>query len=99
MTDLGWIGVWLLVFCVVAILLEFGLAGFWSVRIARRSRTLSARMLAEQAELRADVERLQAAIAQTRALWQPYSRLLRWLRHPIAIALVQSFVRRRAAAR
>ena len=99
MTDLGWVGVWLLIVGVVAILFEFGLAGFWSVRIARRSRTLSGRVLAEQAELRADVERLQAAIAETRALWQPYSRILRWLRHPIAIALIQSFVRRRAAAR
>ena len=99
MTDLGWVGVWLLVVAVVAIVFEFGLAGLWSVRIARRSRTLTGRMLAEQARLRADVERLQAAIAETHALWQPYSRILRWLRHPIAIALIQSFVRRRAAAR
>ena len=99
MMDLSWIGVWLLVIGGVAIVVEFGLAGLWSARIARRSRTLSERMLAEQAQLQGDVERLQAAIAETRALWRPYSRILRWLRHPIAIALIQSYVRRRAAAR
>jgi hypothetical protein len=27
-------------------------------------------------------------------LWQPYSRLLGWLQHPIVVALIQSFLRR-----
>ena len=60
---------------------------------------LTERLMAQQAELRADVERLQASIAETGVLWQPYRRLLRWLRHPIAIALIQSYARRGAGAR
>jgi hypothetical protein len=99
MSNLGWIGVWLLVLGAVAIVIEFALAGLWSVRIVRRSQTLSERLLEEQARLQADVERLQAAITETQRLWQPYGRILRWLRHPIAIALIQSYARRRAAAR
>jgi len=27
-------------------------------------------------------------------LWQPYGRLVRWVQHPLAIAVIQSFVRR-----
>lgn len=98
-SDLGWIGIWLLVIGSAAVLVELALMGIWTARLARRSRTLSERLMADQARLRADVERLQGSIAETQALWQPYRRLLRWLRHPIAIALLQSYARRRAAAR
>jgi hypothetical protein len=97
--DLGWIGIWLLVIGAAAVVVEVAVMSLWSARLARRSREVSERLMAEQALLRADVERLQASIAETRALWQPYRRLLRWLQHPIAIALIQSYVRRRAPAR
>jgi hypothetical protein len=97
--SLGWIGIWLLVIGAVAVIVELSLAGLWTARLARKSRKLSERLQADQARIQADVERLQAAIAETRALWQPYRRLLRWLRHPIAIALIQSYVRRRVAPR
>jgi hypothetical protein len=99
MKDLSWIGVWLLVIGAVAIVVEGVLAGLWSVRLANRSRILAARLTSEQVQLRADVERWRAAIAETQLLWQPYRRILRWLRHPLAIALLQSYARRRAAAR
>jgi ABC-type bacteriocin/lantibiotic exporter with double-glycine peptidase domain len=98
-TDLSWIGFWLLVVGVVAILLEGILALVWSLRMARRSREINERLTSEQARLQADFERLRNAVAETQALWQPYRRLLRWLRHPLAIAVMQSFARRRAAAR
>jgi len=98
-SELGWIGVWVLVIGVAAVVGELALMAVWAVRLARRSRALSERLLDQQAQLRADVERLQASIAETGVLWQPYRRLLRWLRHPIAIALLQSYARRRAAAR
>jgi len=98
-SELGWIGIWLLVIGVAAALGELALVGVWTARLARRSRVLNERLLAQRAQLRADVERLQASIAETGVLWQPYRRLLGWLRHPIAIALLQSYARRRAAAR
>ena len=95
--DLGLIGVWLLVIGAVAVVVEGALAGLWSFRLARRAQELRGRLVEEQERLQADVERLRLAIAETETLWQPYARLLRWLRHPIVIALIQSYARRRAA--
>jgi len=97
--DLGWIGVWLLVFGAAVILVELILAGIWSVRIANRSRVLRVRLMSEQAQLRSAVERMNESLVEMQVLWQPYRRLLRWLGHPLTIALMQSFARRRAAAR
>jgi Tfp pilus assembly protein PilN len=96
--DYGLIGVGVLVIGVAAIVVEGALAGLWSIRLARRAQALRERLLAEQGRLQADVERLELAFAETEALWQPYGRLLRWLRHPIVIALIQSYARRRSAA-
>jgi len=98
-TQLGWIGVWLLVIAAAAIVLEGALAALLSVRISRRVQSLRTRLMAEQAEFQSAVERLNDALAETQVLWQPYRRLLRWLRHPLTIALMQSFAGRRAAAR
>jgi hypothetical protein len=98
-TDLGWIGLWLLVIGAVAIFLEGVLAMAWTVRISRRAAVLGERMSAEQAAIQADVARLQASLAEMVVLWQPYRRLLRWLRHPLTIALMQSLIRRWAGAR
>ena len=53
----------------------------------------------ERGRIEADIERLRLALAETEVLWQPYGRLLRWLRHPIAIALLQSYARRRVRVR
>jgi hypothetical protein len=99
LTQLGWIGVWLLVVSVVAIAVEGVIVGLWSRRIATDARALSERLAAERALLQADVVRLQAALVEMRLLWQPYRRVLRWLRHPLVVALMQSYARRRAAAR
>jgi len=97
--DYGWLGIWLLIVSVAAMVLESILAALWSVRIVRRSRELSERLASERTSLQADVERLLASIEEINELWQPYRRLVRWLQHPIAIALVQSLLRRRATAR
>jgi hypothetical protein len=97
--DPRWIGIWLLVASVVVIVFEGALAAIWSLRLSRKARAMSELMASEQAALNADVERLGANIAQTRELWQPYRRGLRLLRHPLTIALMQSFARRGAAVR
>lgn len=99
MSNLGWIGVGLLVIGAVAIVIEGVIAMLWTLRLSRRAAALNAQLAARQAELRSDFERLQAALAETHVLWQPYRRLLRLLRHPLTIALMQSFFRRRAGAR
>jgi len=97
--DPGRLGVWLLVVSLVAILVEGVLAGLWTVRLARRAKVLSERLAAERLLVQSDLLRLSAALAETTALWQPYERALRWFRHPLVVALMQSYARRRAAAR
>ena len=69
---------------------------WWSVRITRRAQVLNERLTGEQAHLNAGVQRLRMSLAETALLWQPYRRLLRWLSHPLAIAALQSYARRRA---
>jgi hypothetical protein len=99
LTLLGWIGVWLLVAGAVAIVVEGLLALVWGVGLARRTRVLSQRMETDRGLIEADLERLREAVDETTRLWRPYERGLRWLRHPLTIALLESFARRRAAAR
>lgn len=99
MSDLGLIGVWLLVASVIVIVVEGVFAAIWSLRLARRATLLSERLMAEQLALQADVQRLRMSLDETDELWQPYRRLLRVLQHPLAIALVQSYARRRATRR
>jgi hypothetical protein len=96
--DLDLLGIWILVIGAVVIGIELSLAGLWSVRLSRRARQLNELLQREQAELKADVERLQQSMADTVTLWRPYRTLLRWLRHPLTMALLQSYMRRRAAA-
>jgi len=99
LSTLGWIGVWLLVAGVLAIVIEAVLAVVWGVGMVRRTRVLSERIETERGLIEADLERLRAAMEETRRLWKPYRRVLRLLQHPLMIALLESFARRRAAAR
>src|SRR2546428_11333986 len=98
MTDLGWIGVWLLVLGVLAIVLQGGFAAVWTVRIVKRSRALSEALASEQAMLQAESARLQAALGEMELLWRPYRRILGGVRHATAVARLQALARRRAAA-
>ena len=97
--DYGLIGIYLLAICAVAIVIEMALGAFWSLRIAQHANTLNDRLTSERANLEAEVERLRMALEETAVLWQPYRRLMWWAQHPLAIALVQSLMRRRAAVR
>ena len=99
MTLIGWIGVWLLAVSAVAFVVEGLLAAVWGMAMARRSRALAELMQTERGLVEADIARVLAVLEDTKRLWRPYRRALRWLRHPLAIALLQSFARRRARAR
>jgi hypothetical protein len=99
LTSLGWIGVWLLVAGIVVMMAEGALAAVWGTAVARRSRALSELTQTEGALIEADLTRLRTALEETERLWRPYRRALRWLRHPLTIALLGSFARRRARAR
>jgi hypothetical protein len=93
------IGVWLLVVSVAAMVVEGVVAAVWAVSLAKRSVALSERLESEQTLIKADLERLRAAVEEAKRLWLPYNRILRWVRHPLAIALLESYARRRAGAR
>ena len=93
------IGVWLLVVSVVAMVVEGVVAAVWAVSLAKRSVALSERLDSERTLIEADLERLRAAIEEAKRLWLPYRRILRWVRHPLAIALLESYARRRVRAR
>jgi hypothetical protein len=99
LTTLGWIGVWLFMAGVYAIVVEGVLAAMWSLALVKRSRALSERLETERGLIEADVRRLRAALEETQRLWRPYGRALRLLRHPLTIALLGSLARRRAAGR
>ena len=94
---LGTIGIWLLVAAVIAIIVELALMAVWGLAMGRRMQALSQRLAIQRAQIEADVEKLRRAIEETRALWQPYGRVLRWLRHPLVLALLGSHRRRMAA--
>ena len=99
MTALGWVGVAMLVVGSLVIVIEAILMVIWGMRVGRRTLTLNQRIETERRLLQSDVERLKRAVEETRLLWQPYRRALRWLSHPLLIALAQSYRRRRAGAR
>lgn len=99
MTNLGWIGVWLLVAAALALVIEGVLAAAWGLAVAGHTMVLAKRVETEREGFEADMKRLRLALAETRRLWRPYRRVLRWLRHPLTIALLGSYARRRAAAR
>ena len=91
---LGTIGIWLLVAGAVAIILELVLVTVWGLAVARRTLKLTKMVEAEQAAVRADLARLKQTIEEMERLWQPYRRILRWVRHPLVLALLGSYRRR-----
>jgi hypothetical protein len=99
MALLGTIGVWLLAAGAVAIVIEMALVAVWGVAMGKRMRVLTAYIETQRFDIQADVERLKLAIEETKRLWQPYRHILRWLRHPLVLALLGSYRRRRVAAR
>jgi hypothetical protein len=94
MTSLGWLGVGVLVAASLAIVIELALVAIWGLAVGRRTRDLADRVAVERRLLEADVQRLRFAIEETRLLWRPYRRALRWLAHPFVIALLQSLRKR-----
>jgi hypothetical protein len=96
---LGWLGVWLLVGSFVVMLAEGVLVAVWGLAMARRTRSLSELVQTEQGLIEGDLQKLRSALAETQRLWRPYGRALRWLRHPLTIALLQSYARRRVRVR
>ena len=96
MTTLGWVGVGLLVAAGLGIVIEGAVAAVWGTTVAKRALALQARLETERGLLESDLAKLRLAMEETRRLWKPYRLILRWLGHPLTIALFASYRRRRA---
>jgi len=92
---LGWVGIGILIAAGLAIVIEAALAAFWGLAMAKRTMNLTERLKNEQAMIEADLEKLRLAMEETKRLWRPYRLTLRWLGHPLTIALLGSYRRRR----
>jgi hypothetical protein len=93
-TTLGWVGVSLLVAAGLAIVAEAVVAAWWAMAVAKHAVTLSGRVETERRLVEADLEKLRRALEETKRLWRPYRTVLRWLQHPVVIALLGSYRRR-----
>ena len=91
----GWIALWVFVVAAGVVVIELAVGGVWGFRLARRGRAVSVALQNERALVEADLARLRAAMEETRLLWKPYRRALRWLRHPLTLALIANYRRRR----
>jgi hypothetical protein len=94
-TTLGWVGVGLLVVAGLAIVVEIAMAAWWGLAVAKRALVLSQRLESERGLLQSDLETLRLALEETKRLWRPYRFVLRWVQHPLVIALFGSYRRRR----
>jgi hypothetical protein len=94
-TTLGWLGVGLLVAAGVAIVVEAVLAAIWGMAVAKGAVKLSERLNSERGMLQADLAMLRLALEETERLWRPYRTIMRWVSHPLTIALLGSYRRRR----
>jgi len=89
-------GPWLLVLGGALLVIEGAISAVWTVRLARQGRALAKMLERERGVVQADVARLRATLEETRRLWEPWRRALRWLRHPLVAALLGSLGRRLA---
>lgn len=94
MTTVGWAGVGLLVVAGLAVVIEGVVAALWGMAVAKRALTLKERLETERRLMESDLEKLRLALEETQRLWRPYRTILRWLGHPLTIALLGSYRRR-----
>jgi hypothetical protein len=93
-TTLGWVGVGLLAAAGLAILVEGAMAAVWGTALAKRALKLTERLNTERGLLESDLEKLRLAMEETQRLWRPFRTALRFLGHPLTVALWQSYRRR-----
>jgi hypothetical protein len=69
------------------------------LRVRRRALALSAQVRAAQTETLEALDRLETRRDETEQVLRPVRRLRRWVGHPLSVATVQSFRRRRRGRR
>jgi hypothetical protein len=67
------------------------------LRVRRRALALSVQVRAARTEALEALDRLEQRREETEEYLRPIRRLRKWLRHPLSVATVQSYRRRRRA--
>lgn len=96
---IGWVGIGLLVVAGLAIVVEGVLMAVWATAVAKRTQAIVESLNTERGLLESDEEKLRLGMEEMQRLWRPYQTILRWLGHPLTIALWQSYRRRRGLVR
>jgi hypothetical protein len=96
MTAVGWVGIWLLGVGLALIVLELALIGPRLLRLQRKAVVL--RTLLERESAQRDLERLrlQRVLGEIGFKLRPYRRVRRLAVHPLTLALLASYRRRRS---
>jgi len=95
----GWLGVDMAVIGLIAIALEVLLLLPRVLRLTKRLNELTL-LYDDQIRLtRDELQILSHTLSETRALLRPYRRIQRWLGHPLTLAVLASYRRRRKLRR
>jgi hypothetical protein len=65
------------------------------LRVRRRAQALQATVASSEAEVRIALALLEARRAERTELLEPWVQLARWARHPLVVATVEWYLRRR----
>ena len=96
MTAVGWIGAWLLAVGLAIISVELALLTPRVLRLQRKA-VLLRTVLEREAEAGGlELQRLQVLLDEIDFRLRPYRRVRRLLVHPLALALLESYRRRRS---
>ena len=96
MTAVGWIGVWLLIAALALIFLELALIGSRMLRLQGKAMTLRSLLEREDGARSEELLRLRLAMSQIDLRLRPYRRTQRLVLHPLTLALLESYRRRRS---
>ena len=96
MTAVGWIGVWLLAGGLAAIVVELALIALRLLRLQRKAVALHSLLQSEAALRDLELRGLHHRLAAISVELRPYRRARRLALHPLTLALIASYRRRRS---
>jgi len=99
LTLLAWSGIGMLVLAVVIILIGGALSIPRALRVRRVMRETTALVLTYRLVIGISTLELRLAALERNELLRPYRRLRRWVTHPLTLAVLESWRRRRKRVR
>jgi hypothetical protein len=96
MTAVGWMGVWLLVAAVALIVVEVAVLAPRFLRLQRKALALRAALEREDGMRNLELQRLRFVLGEIDLKLRPFRRVRRVALHPLTVAVLASYRRRRA---